>query len=136
MHGGRASSCLPQAETRLFFSVTLAFVANAKRNKKDCLRRGKVNFSCLESVDNPSIHSLPHLGRLGYLGCLDTVHRLYRVMAGYSISDGTQFEGSPFPKSNTRVIHMRSLGCASQKVDFFPLLFFQFSNLPTFFFCN
>jgi hypothetical protein len=35
-------------------------------------------------------------------------------MAGYSISDGTQFEGSPFPKSNTRVIHMRSLGGASQ----------------------
>ena len=24
---------------------------------------------------------------------------LYQVMAGYSISDGTQFEGSPFPKS-------------------------------------
>jgi hypothetical protein len=43
------------------------------------------------------LHSLPHLGRLGYLGCLDTVHRLYRVMAGYSISDGTQFERSPFP---------------------------------------
>ncbi len=30
-------------------------------------------------------------------------------MAGYSISDGTQFEGSPFPKSNTRVIHACSL---------------------------
>jgi hypothetical protein len=31
-------------------------------------------------------------------------------MAGYSISDGTQFEGSPFPKSlETRVIHMCSL---------------------------
>jgi hypothetical protein len=34
----------------------------------------------------------PRLPRL-YIGTI------YRVMAGYSIFDGTQFEGSPFPKS-------------------------------------
>jgi hypothetical protein len=35
-----------------------------------------------------------HLGSLGYLDCTQA---LYRVMAGYSIFDGTQFEG-PLPE--------------------------------------
>jgi hypothetical protein len=68
---------------------------------------------CCHVVDNPSTYPASPRPPGLYLGCLDTVRRLYRVMAGYSISDGTQFEGSPFPKSlDTRVINTCLLGCA------------------------
>ncbi len=43
---------------------------------------------------------------------IDTVHRLYRVMAGYSILMGPSLRGPLFRSLNTRVIHTCLLGCA------------------------
>ncbi len=69
-----------------------------------------------DAVDNPSTYpASPRPPGLPRLPRHCSLHRLYRVMAGYSISDGTQFEGSPFPKSlNTRVInsHMFTWLCS------------------------